>query len=505
MASTSGLGSAIVWPAEDGTTSPLLDASVRQCLEQEILPDYVAQCRWYGAKDAGRPVVRIREVRRFPALCGKIELCLLDLCPPGLPAQTYFLPLIEDWTARSSPSALCAITRDGQTGLLRDALTEPQVVATLVEAIRRGSSVQGIAFHHTAAFDKLAQSLPSPPPVHFMAAEQSNCSVRVGEVAILKALRKLEPGLHPELEMGRFLTETAHYAHTPPLLGWAELAGTESEAVTLCVMQQMVPNQGDGWSHVLACLREADPADEARLTAWIERLGQRTAELHLALAQDGAAEAFRPEAVDGAVLQNWHEGCRSMARRILSSLRQARPNLTGESAAAADRLLSQDQAVMDWIKDTALSREVLDHGGFVRTRIHGDFHLGQVLVSDDDAFIIDFEGEPMRPLEERRAKSSPLRDVAGMLRSFAYAAASVPETPRGWEDQACAAFLTAYRATAHACPSLPPDPDDAASLLRLFLMEKALYEVGYELANRPDWLPIPLGGVLDLLSSTRNP
>jgi len=348
-------------------------------------------------------------------------------------------------------------------------------------------------------------------------AEQSNTSIRVGDGAILKVLRKLEDGIHPELEMSRFLTETAGFAATPSLLGWAELDGAAPGlgAVTLSILQAFVPNEGDGWSWVLERLaRAADPGNggtEAlgEATSWLRRLGRRTAEMHAAFGSDTNDPAFRPELVETKDIQRWVAAAQATARRALDGLIGG-TRLYPQARGLARALLGRRDKVVQRLQ--ALVGAV---AAFTKTRHHGDYHLGQVLVTGRDAVIIDFEGEPLRPLAERRAKHAALRDVAGMLRSLAYATAAAeralpPDLPsaereavRGrlatWEAQASQAFIDAYCEAARGGSFCPADRTDADQVVHFFMLEKALYEISYELANRPEWVAIPLRGALTLL------
>lgn len=478
------------WPRHAG-----LEAALRAAL-----PDHLLRCRWYGAKDAGRPEVAVHRLIGLPEPVADVALAILRVTPPGREGQLYALPLM---LAREAPPDQRIAELPGR-GALVDALQGERLARGLAELLAAGKEAHGLAFRQTSALAACREWLLRAQPA-LGGAEQSNTSVRYGDVAILKLFRRLAPGRHPELEMGRFLTEVAGFSGTPPLLGWLELAGEGGEPVVLGVLQRLVPGAADGWSHVLEALRAkarqgGDLADDAML-ALAERLGTRTGELHRGLALETDDPDFAPEPVTPAILEEWAEGARAMARAALDGLEAAVPGLQGAARAAAERLLARRQQIMRRI-DRLLPRAATA----LRTRLHGDYHLGQVLVAEGDVAIIDFEGEPMRPLAERRGKHSPLRDVAGMLRSFAYAAATLEREAgvpagraRAWEADIGAAFLAAYRRAMAGCPSLPPDPDAAGRLLQLFLLEKALYEVGYELANRPDWLEIPVAGVLSLL------
>ena len=325
-------------------------------------------------------------------------------------------------------------------------------------------------------------------------AEQSNTSIRVGDGAIFKLLRKVERGMHPELEMARYLTDRAHFPATPALLGWIDSGDT-----TLAILQAYVPNDGDGWTWLTERLR-ADPA--AAGLGWLERLGERTGELHVALAADTADPAFAPETISTADWQGWKAAVLSMGERLARDLQDCAAALDADARTAADeycaRVATLDAALSGLLPAADLRKP--GGGALKKTRHHGDYHLGQVLVAQDDAVIVDFEGEPLRPLAERRAKHCALRDVAGMLRSFHYAAAIAGVSDDGWVDAATERYLRGYFRRAQSSCGCPPGRDAALRLVRFFSLEKALYEVRYELANRPAWVAIPLDAVNRLLA-----
>lgn len=483
-------------------------------LGEEILPAYLMSCRWYGAKDAGTPVVKIADA---VGLCTDDDpvLLMLLVAPPGQPTQRYLLPIVALWDGEEVPAsaALASVHAGTSRGILVDALADDRFIRSLLAGIRAGNEVvrpgcSRILFRRTAALAAYEGELGGA--IERSTAEQSNTSVRVGGT-MLKAFRKLQPGIHPELEVTRFLTEGGRFSHVPALLGSVEHVDASGTCTTLCVLQSLIPNQGDGWSFTVERLKRAlhDPAAGSGLLRLAGRLGQRTAELHHALAAPTDAAAFAPEPVEPRHLSEWMDGVRAQARSALAGLEQARSTLGPAVGSQADKLLARSQELMERIGNWApVGLEVK------RTRLHGDYHLGQILVADDDVFIIDFEGEPLRSLNERRAKHSPVRDVAGMLRSFEYAgAAARSDLHHGNNPDAAArlstlvrdmsaVFLADYGSTIRGCPSFPADPTHAAGLLRLFLLEKSLYEVSYELANRPDWLAIPVSGVLALLDET---
>ncbi len=500
-----------------------IEGEALSLLQDNLLPGFLTGRRWYAAKDAGTPSVRIVDALPLPLASGSAQLCLLRVEPPGREPQFYQLPLVLDRGGKADgddPFTIAGPDALPWAGSLRDGYGDEEVVRALLDGIRRGGERGGLRFGRSRAFDAVKGALNGGAPLRWTGTEQSNTSIRVGDSAILKGLRKLESGIHPELEVGRFLTEVAGFRNTPALLGWVERTG-EGNAITLCILQELIPDARDAWSHVTDCLRERverfdDRADDIALMTVMRRLGRRTAEMHRALATPGGDRAFTPEPVTPAMLRGWADGVRGLARRVLGQLRGAIPRLDGTVAPYAASLADSEATVMRQIEALTPPR-----GDFHAMRLHGDYHLGQVLAGKDDLFIVDFEGEPMRPLAERRAKHCILRDVAGMLRSITYAAAgaraalpeTLDETARGartawlnwWEGEAAAAFVAGYREAIGDCPGWPADPATATQLLKLFLLEKALYEIGYELANRPDWLAIPLAGAIGILEADAGP
>ena len=361
-----------------------------------------------------------------------------------------------------------------------------------------------------------------------LGVEQSNVSIAYGDRIILKLYRRLRVGEQPDVEVARFLTEVAQFRNTPAFLGAIEHRPTEGEPTTLAAAFSFVPNQGDAWAVVTdALLRDLEeyalrpeisegaetaPAPEfGYLLSLGGLLGQRTAELHLALATpsedpDFAVEELRPDTVKA-----WADDAEAEAIHMLERLRTAREKLPESTQQLADGVLSLKQQLLDRLRAVTVSSP-----SGTMTRIHGDYHLGQVLVAQGDVMIIDFEGEPKRNLAERRAKSSPLRDVAGMLRSFDYAAAAAlnrrqaaigaasEETrarAEAWRRSVSADFLAAYREHIGAEGASPEAEAFTQALTDLLVLQKAIYEIGYELSNRPDWVDIPLRGVRDLLSN----
>ena len=341
----------------------------------------------------------------------------------------------------------------------------------------------------------------------------------IGKRAVFKAYRRLQAGVQPEIEIGRFLTEVAGFANTPPLLGAIERVGADGAPTALAAAFGFVATRATAgrYTHRLSatgrwtssactpprgrtgCRARRGPA---RLLPGAGRLlGQRTAELHRALATPTEDPAFAAEPITRADLKAWQRAVRRQAEAAFKALEHVLPQLDeGDRSRVQALLAHRDDG---YARIDALTEPPVRAA---KTRVHGDYHLGQVLVAQNDFYILDFEGEPARPLAERRAKSSPLKDVAGMLRSFDYAAwaavASLAEVDPGtgeivrtlaeaWRQASAAAFLGGYRETIAGCPSHPEDAAEAERLLNLFLLEKALYEICYDAANRPLWLRIP--------------
>jgi maltose alpha-D-glucosyltransferase/alpha-amylase len=456
----------------------------------------------------------------------------------GIEPATYFTPFALLWEEEEderrralAPVTIARVRQQAKVGVLCDAAYDGEFCLALVDAIERQAELATaggkIRFQPTQAFAQLVGEPAARRPVTRPPGSSSNSVVQLGEQLFLKAFRRLRTGLNPELEVGRFLTDVAHFDHCVPTAGSVEYVGSDGTTMTLALLQAYVPNQGDGWSfsvdylerlldqHRVAPAATADaaeapkkPAEETPFGSYAvlaQTLGTRTAQMHLAFAAPGGGPAFDPEPISAADVAAWRRRVADDVAPSLDLLARRLDTLTAAARARAEALLAQ--------RAQLLARAAA-HDGVSGTKIrhHGDYHLGQVLIRDNDFVIIDFEGEPARPFNERRQKHSPLRDVAGMLRSFSYVAAAAlervpaegPERERlaafaaAWESVARRAFLTGYRDTV-AASTLLPDFDAAAPLLRLFELEKALYELRYEIENRPTWIEIPLRGLAELV------
>jgi maltose alpha-D-glucosyltransferase/alpha-amylase len=380
---------------------------------------------------------------------------------------------------------------DDSSPAVYDALLSPFFRTVLLRLMAEGRP----------SFGLIAKGSITPPPLDGIVksfvskAEQSNTSIIYGSQYILKLFRKLESGINPDIEMGAFLTAQG-FKNTPATLATLEYKPNPDESFFAAILQEFVPNEGDAWKYTLGALASFDGSDLGGYSDSARLLGVRTAQMHLALASSKTDADFAPEPFTS-------EDAKTLASEILEQAESALAVLDSKLSAlsAADQQLAQqvlhlkDRITKRFAALSAISTSAK------RIRYHGDYHLGQVLYTGSDFMIIDFEGEPARPLSERRAKTLALRDVAGMLRSFNYAAYSgaAPELADSWFRQVSRLYLDAYFAEAKSAPFLPSTPEQRTFFLDAFLLQKALYEVQYELNNRPAWVGIPLRGILSLL------
>lgn len=514
----------------------------REVLEREILPPFLPGQRWFGAKARRVEAVRLIDHGDLPTGSTPAFLALLEVTFAGGGADRYFLPLAVTagpdaaWLESARAGVLARLRGPGGEAVLHDALADAAVCTALLEGIgagrewpTRAGRVRACA---TAAFGELRGRSNAPLTAKRGPETSSNSLVFFGQHLLLKLFRRLDVGINPDFEIGRFLTETGRFARIPKVAGALEYHQAGSGPVSLAILQEQVANQGDGWGHALGELnryferaagRRPPPSElrsplelaDATLPpeAWqtigsylqtAATLGRRTAEMHLALAGATQDPAFAPEPLTATDMATLAAETRKLGQQALSTLRDHLAKLPAEVDGEARRLLNEGPA---WLERLAQAPPV--PAGVIKTRCHGDYHLGQVLWVEHDFIILDFEGEPARRLEERRAKQSPLKDVAGMLRSFDYAAhaglfACARQRPEAvarmepwavwWRQWTSAAFLQAYRTTAGRAAFLPARTAELAALLDLFVLDKAFYELSYELNNRPDWVRIPLRG-----------
>ncbi|KQP18481.1 alpha-amylase [Pseudorhodoferax sp. Leaf267] len=500
----------------------------RQQFENEVLPTHVQGQRWYASK--GTPVQRARLADHAMWEQGD-DTWLLPLVELDGPADsTYFVPLAIAWEDREEerfrsfgPAAVARVRQQAEVGYMADAFADERFCRAVIAAIGEGRSFAAgagtIRFVPTKLFKELAGSDVGTLAIERPQAQSSNTIVSVDDRLFLKGYRRIRKGVNPEFEVGRFLTEVANFPQCAQVAGAVEYVAKDGTSSTLCLLQAHVNNQGDGWVYALGYLErhleerrtpiaEAMPDDVHGAHLELMRtLGRRTAELHLALATRSGNAGFDPEPLSVADIVGYRQQTLQELQSTLTQLQAALPKLSGAAQQDARAVLASSTALSQQIESAGLPE-----GEGVKTRIHGDYHLGQVLVTRNDFVIVDFEGEPGRGFEERRAKQSPLRDVAGMLRSFGYArasalrhatrspdeAAALAAPAQEWETLTRNAFLRSYRDTV-AGGALAVS-DHAMSLLSLLELQKALYELRYELDNRPDWVQIPLAGILALLA-----
>ncbi|WP_052667796.1 maltose alpha-D-glucosyltransferase [Nitriliruptor alkaliphilus] len=542
-----------------GEWRALLRGPGRERLEA-VLPAILRRQRWFGgkAREVGAcHVVDVAPLGRKddPAL----HLLIVRVEYVDGEPEEYVLAVGfaegEDAgrVAATAPTAVLAHVRGrgprGHTGILYDVLQDEEAGRVLLDTVARGrrskTSAGELVGRREPALGTKVRS--SELPARMLRGEQSNTSIIYGDRYLMKVLRRLEPGESPDVEVGRFLT--GRVAHVPELLGTIDhVRRGGGEPSTLAILQRFVPNEGDAWVHTLdeleryaervmtdppvggvpdlkrsaLALAEEELPESAHelLGPYLDvahLLGQRTAEMHVALADDGGrkGDAFSPEPFTSLYQRSLYQSMRNALRRGLQQAGKASGSLTSTDARqrVADLAAREDELLqrLRTLSDTRIEVS--------RIRTHGDYHLGQVLWTGRDLVIIDFEGEPARPLGERRLKRSALRDVAGMLRSFQYASHSALrfQVERGavtperesyeelrswlavWNRWTSAGFLRGYLTTAAGHGFVPDDPDHTAILLDTFLLEKAIYELGYEMNNRPEWVDIPLTGIAEVL------
>ncbi|MGO6687165.1 maltose alpha-D-glucosyltransferase [Rhizobium leguminosarum] len=496
-------------------------------LSGEILPAYLSRRRWFGAKDQPLQSARLVSATPIPFADG-VVLGELEVVLPNH-SESYQLPLTVAWddahpSALAQQLALGRIRQGRRVGFLTDGFAVEAMARGILHGLRDRSRTTGrtgtLEFLGTEQLDSL--DISDELPVHWLSAEQSNSSLLVGDVAMIKLIRHIFPGIHPEVEMTRYLTR-AGYDHTAPLLG--EVAHTDSSGrrSTLIIVQGAIRNQGDAWNWMLNNLRRGadelvlnDPAVQPdddvfqSLISFVAMVGLRLGELHVVLAAKTEDEAFSPVVSGDKEVEAMKKAVSGEVAYAMSKLDEREQNADPAIDLLAAPLLERRSELAELAGTLAKScRHTL------MTRTHGDFHLGQILVSEGDAVIIDFEGEPAKNLTERRAKTNPLRDVAGLLRSLSYLVATaqldndaVIEHDNEVRREAIArfgrnaeeAFLDAYSQAVSVSKELDMPPDQRRRVLDAFLLEKAAYEIAYEARNRPKWLPIPLSGLTEIVS-----
>jgi maltose alpha-D-glucosyltransferase/alpha-amylase len=539
-------------PAGD-VADNLFSGDIRTPLQRDVLPAFLRSQRWFGGKAREIASVTIADCGRLAIECLTAYQLLLNVEFTGGQRDVYSLPvcLLEGNPAAAvleqTPAlAIARIETPPCDCLLCDAQVAPAFAQWLLRQVAAQADLPTAAgslkFESTAVLSELLDGGIDQLAIRRGPATSSNSLVLYGRRLLLKLFRRLEVGANPDYEIGTFLTTNERFSRTPPVAGKFEYrrAGN-SEPLTLGIFQALVPNQGDGWGHAIDELgryyerssarmfapdtiepderpiyelagRAPPPAALETIAGYLHAaatLGRRTAEMHLALASDKSNPDFAPERLTAADLEQLKSEIAFQADQAFTALDKRSGELPEAISADARRLLEEGPDELALL--TAAWNEPPEAA---KIRIHGDYHLGQVLWVDNDYVILDFEGEPTRSVAERRAKFSPIRDVAGMLRSYHYAAFAglfsfTQDRPADfsrlavwadlWQQWTSSTFLDAWLKTAHGAEFVPASKADLALLLDGFTLAKALYELAYELNNRPDWVRIPLSGVLRLL------
>ncbi len=506
----------------------LLEGPARQELERAVLPAYLRGQRWFGGKAREIESVRFADWGELPAGGTWAFLTLIEVRFQDGGTDLYCLPLAVGRGGAASrvvqtmrSRVLARLSGPDSDAVLYDAPADDNACQAMLSAIAEGRELplrQGhVRAFATAAFRELRGDLGEPLAAERGPETSSNTLVFFGRRLLLKVFRRLEAGTNPDFEVGRYLTEASDFDRLPKVAGAIEYHRPGGEHFTLAILQARVAHQADGWKHALEELSryfervaKSGQADVGPYEQAAATLGRRTAEMHRALAAGKADPAFAPEPMTDADVKALVQDILSQGRQALEGMRATASRLPESVAPAAREFLEKAPAVLRQWESAPGVRP-----GAVKIRCHGDYHLGQVLFADGDFVLLDFEGEPTRTVEERRAKQPPLKDVAGMLRSFDYAAyaglfAFTKDRPADFERLAPAAerwrrgvsdaFLRAYRAAAGA-DFLPADEGQFQALLGAFLLAKAFYELVYELNNRPDWARLPLRGILALMEA----
>jgi maltose alpha-D-glucosyltransferase / alpha-amylase len=549
-ASTTGLGLTENSPLSFGNNwETILEGVEKRRLETSYLTEYLPAQRWFVAKSRQIKATRLLDWAVLET--SKSALALLEVQYNGGAPDTYLLTLgvtlgeRAEELRRAAPNAVIApVAVEENSGLLYDAVSDDETCTAFFALIEneeqipaRHGAIRGV---RGKAFQDVLGGVTNPLQARRGSAEQSNTSILFGDRFILKVFRRQEPGVNPECEIGRYLTEKVGFDRIPPFAGLIEYTPTENgNTSTLGILQGLVANEGDGWKwtteeldrYYETCaplaipenlsgelgdiveLAERPPSQLARDHVGIyldaaATLGRCTAELHLALASPTDDPAFLPEPLSADDLKALMADVRQHATAVLNILKDRVPSLSDEVIEIAGAVLTRRRRILQRL-------EALDSSNLrtQRIRIHGDYHLGQVLRVKTDFVILDFEGEPARSLAYRRSKQSALKDVAGMVRSFSYAAyasliAYIARHPgdfetlqpwaRLWERSVSAEFVRAYRQTVGSVDFVPASTEEFRMLLDTFLLEKVFYEVRYELNSRPTWLRIPLMGILSV-------
>jgi maltose alpha-D-glucosyltransferase/alpha-amylase len=522
----------------------------------QALPAYLRASRWFGGKARKIQRVGIVDSLPVPSDGATAYLLILEVKYSEGANDTYLLPVAYGGHDKGTMileefprSAIARLQVDGEDGLLYDAIYDEDFRQALLSMISNDVTAEGrsgqLVAYRGKALDRQGTDDAATKRSRVLTAEQSNSAILYDESHFFKLFRRLEEGINPDLEVEKFLTEQTDFENIPPFAGALEFRRAQAEPIAVGLMQTFVPNSGDAWSlfqqfvtryfeRILSKPEEIEKAPRlpsSPFTINMESippqlletigvpsldmaalLGQRTGELHIALASSPIDPAFRPEPFSTLYQRSLYQSMRTQVRRTLQTMKQHLPNLPEQVGRDVEQIVNSEDKILNQLKQVTERKIACE-----KIRIHGDYHLGQVLYTGKDFIIIDFEGEPAVPLSERRLKRSSVRDVAGMVRSFHYSAygplrLASPIRPEDapllepwadlWFSYVSGVFLNAYQTTVAGKPFVP-DKEGFEILTKVHLLQKAIYELNYELNNRPDWLAIPIKGIQQILERTQ--
>ncbi len=508
-------------------------ARTRSVFERDVLPGHLARTRWYPEPAASAI---------HPTLTSAIPFCDVGDNRPWLAffedsergeTTRYVLPMQIEWVRfdrkRYNPHALAAVRQGAREGTLLDVAADRIFIALLLRNLSEALTIEenglSLEFRPTHRFS--GRQVKEPERIVAVEDDQFNSTVLVDGDYVVKLYRKLESGINPEIEVGRFLTEVVGFANTPAMLGSVELAEGETRSA-IAIVHARVENQGDAWTVtagyidrfleeqrlLTASAHPGDRDEQVPYLRYMSQIGRRTAEMHIALATATGLADFAPEPIRPADVRGWTEDIAAQAERVLEALKCQRDSISEADRPLVDKVLSRRATLLDRLR--ALIPP--DIGG-TSIRYHGALNLGRMLIVKDDIYITGFEGDLRRPLEQRRRKAPAARDLASLIRSIEYSAAAALERALKlapdehdrlgtvlveWVARSSAALLVAYRESMTNSSLWPAGRQAKGQMLEFFLFEKILDEIEYELAQRSEWLRVPLTGVLRLLSRFEN-
>lgn len=542
-------------PHISGNWKTLFTGKMKELMEREILPPYMKMYRYYGGKTQEIREVKITEIIKIKENACDVQILFLEIKYTSGLSGTYFLPLSfstgdkAENIVMENPHAVVAHFRSENTaGIIYDSIYEEAFRKHLLQMFIRRHTFHGLHGELITLAEKAIKKRKQEELFSLKSSvikgEQNNSSILYGKELICKLYRRLDEGVNPEWEISKFLTGKTPFRHVPPLLGAIEYRRHGGEPATLGMLQSFIPNEGNAWTYTLdwigryadrilsrknelagtstvppspfAIALEGVPVLFQELIGGIylemvSLLGKRTAELHLLLASETEDAHFAPEPFTVSYQRSLYQSMQSLTKRIFALLRKNVKTIPDHLKGLTNDILNLEKEILGRFK-VLCTRKI----SAMKIRIHGDYHLGQVLFTGNDFVLIDFEGEIARNVSERRLKRSPLRDVAGMIRSFHYATHAVllkyadtrsEEIPllEPWIDlwyrYVEGVFVRSYLETAGNAPFIPKDKEELDIMLRAYLLEKAVYEIGHEINNRPEWMIIPFRGIQHLLDT----